>query len=148
MGDDGFYGTIYVTFQPTCAVPPGANLPIRYLWDFAPIPQLTGSGSYPTYRVSRDSIRHHAPSISVNPVIQTVQGIHSTVDWEIGIQNASNRADAANAWFSLFSPSGDIVVADVTDLATSTSITPVNGMYQLGTHLRDSVENFRITAHL
>lgn len=146
LGDDGYVGTINVTLRPSCGVLPDILQPVRYLWNFSPIPGLTGSGSVNPASSRVDSIAYEAPSLIINPVLPTAQGISSTVAWEFNLENNSNTAGAGNTWFSLESPSGQITITSVEDLRSGLFLTPVGGLYQIGTLPQDSSWGYRVTA--
>lgn len=143
--DDGFLGILRITLQPTCAVNEGAErVWTTFEWDA--IPQLTGAGSASTVRTSYDSLAWQGASISVTPTVQVVPGIDSDVSWEFQIENSANVHTASNTWFAFVSPSGQIVPVSVTDLGSGGTIVPVNGIYQVGDVLADSIRGFRLTA--
>lgn len=146
MGDDGYYGTLRVNLIPGCQVEPNVNLYARYLWDFDPITQLTGTGSYPTLRIGRDSIKYQDPALALSAALQVVSGIDTSVTWEFLMQNNSNVASAANTWFALVSPTGQIAPYEVIDVATSLPMTSVGGIYQAGVLLADSSRSFQISS--
>lgn len=143
--DDGFLGILRLTLQPTCAVSEGAErIWTTYEWD--PIPQLTGPGSAATVRTSYDSLAWQGASLSVTPTVQVVPGVDAEVQWEFQIENSANVHTASNSWFAFVSPSGQIVPVTVTDVGNSTTLTPVNGIYQVGDVLADSIRTFSLSA--
>ena len=147
LGDDGYLGVVNVTLSPSCEVLSDVMQPVRYQWDFAPIPNLTGPGSVNPFVQRVDSISYEGPSISINPSLPSAPGISSVVSWDFTLENNSNIAAAGNTWFALVSPSGQIVPISVVDLRTSATLTPTNGMYQVGNLPQDSSWAYRIVAN-
>ncbi|MCB9230413.1 MAG: T9SS type A sorting domain-containing protein [Bacteroidia bacterium] len=147
MGDDGWYGTLNVAIQPGCAVIPDVDQAVRYIWDFETIPALAAPGAYTTQRIGIDYIRYEAPEIVVNPLLQTAAGVDSSVSWEFSLENNSNSSGASNAWFALYSPSGQIIPTQVIDLGNNNPLAPVGGLYQLGLVGPGGSRSFRITAN-
>lgn len=145
LGDDGFYGVLRVTLEPGCQAGDNPDR-IYFVYEFEPIPQLTGPGAYTTTRTSYDSLIHHKANLDLAPLLPLVSGLSSTVDWEFSVTNNSNAYISTNSWFSLVSPSGQIVPLTVVNTTTNTVMTPVNGIYQIGDIDPDSVRNFRVTA--
>ncbi|HHG83692.1 MAG TPA: T9SS type A sorting domain-containing protein, partial [Bacteroidetes bacterium] len=147
LGDEGFYGTLLAHIQPSCGVVSDVMLPVKYLWDFEPIPQLIVPGSAPTLRAGRDSLSYEAPSITINPVLPTAPGIGSTISWDFTIENNSNTASADSTWFSLVSPSSLVIPISVVDLGSNMALSSVNGIYKIGQLRADSVRTIRVTAN-
>lgn len=143
--DDGFLGIFRITLQPSCAVDEGAER-VWTTFDWAPVPQLTGPGAYPISRTSYDSLAWQGASISVTPTVQTIPGINGSVYWEFQIENSANIHTASNTWFALVSPSGQISPITVSDIGNSSTLTPVNGIYQVGDILADSIRTFGLLA--
>lgn len=145
LSDDGFFGQLQVTLEPTCEVNQDAER-VYYIFDAEPVPALTGSGSYPIRRISYDSLAYQGANLVIAPAIPVVPGIQGTVTWDFLIENLANVHDAANTWFAFFSPSGQIVPVTVRDLSTNTVINPVNGIYQIGVLPGDSIQGYSVTA--
>lgn len=146
MGDDGYHGTLTVNIIPGCGVTPDIGQPIFYIWDFSPIPELTGVGSVNPQRTRRDSIAYEAPALDLSAGQQIVSALDTTVTWDFLLENNSNSSDASNAWFAIISPSGQTGPFIVTDNNTSNTLTPVNGIFQAGNLLADSSRGFSIEA--
>lgn len=147
LGDDGYHGILNVLLQPSCEVISDTMQAVRYLWDFEPIPALTGPGSTTPFRTRADSLFYEAPSLTINPVLPTAPGINSTISWDFTIENNSNTAASDSTWFALVSPSNLVVPISVIDLVSNTPIADVNGIYQIGLLLPDSVRSFRVVAN-
>ncbi|HHG85981.1 MAG TPA: T9SS type A sorting domain-containing protein, partial [Bacteroidetes bacterium] len=147
LGDDGYTGRIIVRLQPSCGVQSDTMQSVKYIWDFLPIPNLTGPGASSTRRIAIDSLFYEAPSLTINPVLPIAPGINSTISWDFSIENNSNTASADSTWFSLISPSNQVIPISVIDLITNMPLTSVNGIYQVGQLLPDSVRNFRIVSN-
>ncbi len=146
LGDDGYIGTVNVVLRPSCRVLPDIMQPVKYFWNFAPIPALTGPGSVAPTQNRVDSISYESPSLTINPTLPNAPGISSVVSWEFTLENNSNLASATNAWFALVSPSGLIVPTSVRYLFNNSLLTPVGGIYAIGTLPQDSARSYRITA--
>ncbi len=146
LGDDGYLGTVNVVLRPSCRVQQDVMQPLKYLWNFAPIPGLTGPGSVTPFSQTLDSISYEGPTLTIHPALPNAAGISSVVSWDFSLENNSNLAAASNAWFALVSPSGQIVPSSVRNLGTNALVVPVGGIYQIGTMAAANVRNYRITA--
>ncbi len=146
LGDDGYVGTVNVVLRPSCRVQQDLMQPLRYLWNFAPIANLTGAGSVTPFSQTLDSISYEGPNLTIHPTLPTAAGISSVVSWDFSLENNSNLAPANNAWFALVSPSGQIVPSSMRSILPNALMTPVGGIYQVGTLAQATTRNFRITA--
>ncbi len=146
LGDDGYIGTVNVVLRPSCRVLPDVMQPVKYFWNFAPIPALTGPGSVAPTQSRVDSISYESASLTINPLLPNAPGLSSVVSWDFTLENNSNLAAATNAWFALVSPSGQIVPTSVRYLFNNSLLTAVGGIYQIGTLPQDSARAYRITA--
>lgn len=145
LGDDGYYGTFQMQVTPSCEVQGERKDYARYLWDFAPLPQIA---SYTNLRrIGRDSLSYNPPEINLDANTPSVPGLDSLVTWQFRVENNSNSSASANTWLALISPSGLILPAEVFDLTNGAPLTPVNGIYQLGTLQSDSSLNIRVRAN-
>lgn len=145
LGDDGHLGIVRVTLEPGCQAADNHDR-IYFIYEFDPIPALTGPGAYPVRRSSYDSLKHRKADLDLSPLLPLVSGIGATVDWEFSITNNSNSFISNNSWFSFVSPSGQIVPVTVEDTVSNTVLIPVNGIYQVGDIDPDSVRIFRMSA--
>lgn len=146
LGDDGFYGTLVVTIQPSCNVAPFISQGIQNDWTFATTSYLTGPGSSGTFiSAVQDYITYEPPALFLQSTLPSVIVPDSSATWDISISNTSNVSNALNTWFSGPTISG-VNVIEVIDLATNLPIVPVGEIYQVGTVNANAVRSFRITA--
>jgi len=83
------------------------------------------------------------PNLSPNTSLSLAQPIDHTVDWTFNIQETEGSS-AQNAWVAFISPSGGITPATLSD--GGGAITPVNGIYALGTLSGSSITNYTLDA--
>lgn len=147
LSDDGFYGKLEVTIQPSCVALEMVQQNIEYDWTFNPTGFLTGPGSDTTY-ISRqdDNIIYDPPVIFLQSVLPSIMAKDSIEYWDVIISNTSNTADAMNTWLSGPTISG-VNVIQVIDLGTNSSITPIgSGIYPIGTVAAGGTRTFRVKA--
>ncbi len=143
--DDGFYGNITLVIQPSCQVLQNVQLPINYNWKFKP-------GSYlnpnPAANISsttgQDVILYNGPDIFLQSPLPNIIANTNVVTWDISLSNTSNSS-AANTWFTAPVISG-VTITQVVDLATSATLTPVGGIYQVGSIPAGNTQNYRLSA--
>lgn len=145
LSDDGFHGTIQVTYTPSCAVVPNVKSPMRYYWRFGPSNYLNGSNTANTYNVStHDYITYLGPDLLLQSTLPSVLAPDRLAEWEISVSNVTS-SDALNAWLSAPIASG-ITIDEVYDLDNNQIIYPSGEIYQIGGVNASSIRNFRIRA--
>ena len=130
--DDGFYGVFTATFEPSCAVVQNIAQPIGYNWTFKPtafLPQTNAPNTSNTY--GQDAITYIGPSIFLQSLLPNINATSNVVVWDISLSNTTN-SPANNTWFTAPTISG-ITINTVVDLGTSATLTPVGGIFQIGT---------------
>ena len=142
--DDGFYGTITVTIQPSCQVVQNITQPITYNWKFKPGPFLNPSpASNISTTVGQDIILYNGPDIFIQSPLPNIVANTNVVSWDISLSNTSNST-AFNTWFSAPAMSG-VTITQAVDLSTSTTLTPVGGVYQTGSLTAGNTKTYRLT---
>lgn len=148
LSDDGFYGELEITLQPSCTVTPIIYQDIQYDWKFEAIPQLTGPGTDTTFLSEIDDFAvYDPPDLFVQSLLPSVFALNTTTSWDITISNTSNVSDAINTWISAPVISG-VSITQVEDLDNNTIIpvTPGPGnMYHLDTVYASTYRTFRLT---
>ena len=143
--DDGFYGTLNVRIQPSCQVAQNVQQPITYRWKFKPGSFLDPSpASNISTTVGQDIILYNGPDIFVQSPLPNIIANTNVATWDISLSNTSNSI-ASNTWFSAPVISG-VTITQVVDLATSATLTPVGGIYQIGTLAAGNTKNYRLFA--
>lgn len=141
--DDGFYGVFTATLEPSCAVVQNVAQNIGYNWTFKPSAYLPQSPALNTSNVpNQDQITYSGPNIFLQSVLPNINATTNVVTWDISLSNISTPS-AFNTWISAPTISG-ITINTVVDLATSATITPVGGIYQLGTLAGGALKNYRL----
>lgn len=145
LSDDGFYGKLEVTIQPSCEVTPTISQGIQYDWTFEPSSYLTGPGSDTTFETGSDQIIYDPPVLFLQSVLPSIFALDSTTSWDVSISNTSNVSDALNTWLSGPTISG-VAITKVVDLDSNVVIPLTDTIYQVGTVRGGDVRHFRITA--
>ncbi|MES2515096.1 MAG: hypothetical protein V4580_13175, partial [Bacteroidota bacterium] len=141
--DDGFYGVFTATMEPSCAVAQNIAENIGYNWTFKPSAYLPQSTALNTSNVpNQDQITYSGPNIFLQSTLPNINATTNIVSWDISLSNISTPS-AFNTWISAPSISG-VTINTVVDLATSATITPVGGIYQLGTLPGGALQNYRL----
>ncbi|MES2760599.1 MAG: gliding motility-associated C-terminal domain-containing protein [Bacteroidota bacterium] len=141
--DDGFYGVFTATLEPSCAVVQNVAQNIGYNWTFKPSAYLPQAVALNTSNVpNQDQITYSGPNIFLQSVLPNINATTNVVTWDISLSNISTPS-AFNTWISAPTISG-LTINTVVDLATSATITPVGGIYQLGTLAGGALKNYRL----
>lgn len=142
--DDGFYGGLNVLIQPSCQVIQNIQQPITYNWKFKPGPFLDPNpAANVSSTVGQDIILYNGPDIFLQSPLPNIIANTNTVTWDISLSNTSNST-SANTWFAAPTISG-VTITQAVDLATSATLTPVGGIYQVGNIVAGSTKNYRLT---
>ncbi|MDF2448156.1 MAG: hypothetical protein K0R26_660 [Bacteroidota bacterium] len=141
--DDGFYGVLTATLEPSCAVVQNVAQDIGYNWTFKPSAFLPQSTALNTSNVpNQDQITYSGPNIFLQSVLPNVNATTNVVTWDISLSNISTPS-AFNTWISAPTISG-LTINTVVDLASNATVTPVGGIYQLGTLPGGALKNYRL----
>ncbi len=141
--DDGFYGVFTATLEPTCSAVQNVAENIGYNWTFKPSAYLDQSYAANISNVSnQDQITYSGPSIFLQSALPNINANTNVVVWDISLSDIATPS-ALNTWISAPGISG-ITINTVVDLATNATITPIGGIYQLGTLPGASVKNYRL----
>lgn len=140
--DDGFYGTFTATLEPSCAVLQNVSQYIGYDWTFKPTAYLAQAHALNTSYTLQDQITYSGPNIFLQSTLPNINTTTNIAAWDISLSNISTPS-AFNTWFSVPSISG-VNINTVVDLATSATITPVGGIYQLGILPGGALKNYRL----
>jgi gliding motility-associated-like protein len=145
FSDDGFYGTIQVTYSPSCSVVPNVESNVGYYWTFGESDFLIGSNTAPTRNVTtHDYITYQGPELQLQSTLPSVLAPNRLAEWEISVSNITS-SDALNTWISAPNMNG-ITIEEVYDLDNN-QVIPANGeIYQIGTSSASTTRNFRIRA--
>ncbi len=142
--DDGFYGVLNVRIQPSCQVAQNIQQPITYNWKFKPGPFLEQNpASNVSSTVGQDIILYNGPDIFLQSPLPNIIANTNVVTWDISLSNTSNST-AVNTWFTAPVISG-VTITQAVDLATSATLTPVGGIYQVGSITAGNTKNYRLT---
>ncbi|MBI2722500.1 MAG: gliding motility-associated C-terminal domain-containing protein [Bacteroidetes bacterium] len=141
--DDGFYGVFTATIEPSCAVAQNTAQYIGYNWTFKPSGFLPQGNAQNVSNVNtQDAITYIGPSIFLQSPLPNLNAINNVVNWDISLSNTTN-SPANNTWFAAPTISG-ITINTVVDLATNVTLTPVAGIYQIGTLPGGTIKNYRL----
>jgi gliding motility-associated-like protein len=141
--DDGFYGVLTATLEPSCAVVQNIAQNIGYNWTFKPSAYLDQSPAANMSNVpNQDQITYSGPNIFLQSVLPNINATTNVVTWDISLSNISTPS-SFNTWISAPTISG-LTINTVVDLATNATITPVGGIYQLGTLTGGALKNYRL----
>lgn len=132
LGDDGFYGIVYLYLNPSCEVEDNKSLPVDYLIEFRErnamgngiTPITTNNGVYTDY------VRYEHPDLKVYPIESAVSGNSDTISWRLLIRNEHGTSHASNVWLG-----GSVLNGLSITGATDTFGKPINfsnGMIKLG----------------
>jgi uncharacterized repeat protein (TIGR01451 family) len=143
LGDDGFDGTISLEVKPNCTTQQNAFKNMTYSFTFQLAAPLGGNETA-AYTGNSDRLKYRRGKPVVTTNFQTVDGVGTTVSWDVAISNSS--APAPNTWIFPFSPNAAMNVVEVKDLSNNSIVTPVNGFYKLGNYTTNQSKNYRITA--
>ncbi|MEX2591048.1 MAG: SprB repeat-containing protein, partial [Chitinophagales bacterium] len=145
FSDDGFYGTIQVTFSPSCAVVPNVASNMGYYWTFGESDYLNNSNTGNNQnRTNHDYITYQGPELLLQSTLPSVLAPNRLAEWEISVSNTTS-SDALNSWLSAPSSNG-ITIEEVYDLDNNQVIPDSGEIYQIGTVDASDVRNFRIRA--
>lgn len=145
LSDDGFHGTIQVTYVPTCAVVPNVESNVGYYWTFGESNYLIGSNTVNRSNVtSHDYITYQGPELQLQSTLPSVLAPNRLAEWEISISNITS-SDAMNTWISAPSVNG-ITIDEVYDLDNNQVIVANGEIYPVGISTASSTRNFRIRA--
>ncbi len=139
---DGYANTINVTLVPNCMAPNSTIEQVAYDDVHKKFAYLNGGDT--AISLISDHIVSSTPQLIMQSALQTVDGINTIESWNLKLCNISNNSNAFNTWLGFVSPSGNLSVVDVTNLATSAVIVPVGGIYRLGTEAFDSCATYHI----
>lgn len=132
LGDDGFYGIVYLYLNPSCEVEDNKSLPVDYLIEFRERNAM-GSGITPITTnngVYTDYVRYEHPVLKVYPIESTVPGNSDTISWRLLIRNEHGTSHASNVWLGASMLNGLSITG-----ATDTFGNPLNysnGLLKLG----------------
>jgi gliding motility-associated-like protein len=143
--DDGFYGVLNVQIQPSCQVVQNVQQAITYNWKFKPGSFLEQNpASNVSSTVGQDIILYNGPDIFLQSPLPNIIANTNVVTWDISLSNTSNST-SANTWFAAPTISG-VTITQAVDLATSATLTPVGGIFQIGNIGAGNIKNYRLTA--
>ncbi|MEL6866709.1 MAG: FG-GAP-like repeat-containing protein [Bacteroidota bacterium] len=142
--DDGFYGTVAVYIEPLCTIATGVNEAFNWSYKFDEASILSGqtTSAYTGF----DNVKYNRANPTVSTTLQTQDGIANTVSWDIKVKNSSTKVHATNSFMAFTSTNGTINVLSVEDLTNGGTISPLNGIYQLGQINKNNTFSYRITA--
>ncbi len=143
--DDGFYGVLSATLEPSCVVTTNTIQPmgVGYDWIFKPsgfLPQDYNSNRQNA--IDYDKITYTGPNIVLQAALTSINANNNVVDWGISLSNSS-VVNANNMWLSAPAISG-VSISTIVDVATNTTITPVGGIYQLGVLTAGDLKNYKL----
>ncbi len=150
LSDDAFQGYFYASIIPSCELPPGVSLPIKYDFIFERKGTLgTGydtinSANSPNF-YGNDQIIYNKPVYSVKPSIPVNYASKDTAEWEINYTNSSAGFSSYNCWFSPDN-SGSIKIIDIRDVGPDTSLKKVNDIYKAGVVAYNTSRKFKVKA--
>lgn len=145
--DEGFYFNIFHKFKPlpiACSFEEGSELKLigtyNYLHDFPEFPdsEMDTLGSTEGFK----PLIANLDMIATNP---NYVSNDNTANWDIKLENKSNN-EGRNVWMYLDSRSNRIFDFVVTNTNTGQTITPDNGIFQLGTFNRNDINNYNISS--
>ncbi len=146
LSDDAFQGYFYATIQPSCELPPGVKIPIKY--DFVFEKKGSLKGGYDTINSAyygHDQITFNKPVFSVKPAIPVNYASKDTAEWDIIYTNSSTSFSTVNCWFSPDN-TGSIKVVDIRDAVADTSLKKVNDIYKAGVVPFNVTRRFKVKA--
>ncbi|MGQ3131441.1 MAG: hypothetical protein ACT6RE_05585, partial [Flavobacteriales bacterium] len=126
FGDDGFHGTLQVTFEPNCNVADSTGY-IGYYWTFDESAQLQPSPTSPTSNVlTNDDITYNSPLVSLQSNLLSVNTSTGNVNWTLTMTNQSNVSTGSNLWIG-YSSNGNIVADSILVNGTGQMLYPGPG---------------------
>lgn len=145
LSDDGFHGTFVASVEPSCELPSGVNIPIRYDFIFERKGSLgKGFDTIPSGG-SSDVMIFNKPVITVKPTIPTIYASKDTAEWEIIYTNYSSTYSTANSWFYPDN-SGRVKVVEIRDSKNDTLLKPQNGIFKAGQLAFNTTRKFKVRA--
>lgn len=110
LSDEGFYGTLDVYIEPTCAVLPDTTIRVPY-WTtqdqlFNVIPRTENRNN-----AGGTSLTYNYPKLQVQSINPSLVAPNRTVTWTVIIDNLSNISYAPNLWFRKSNISGVNIVS-------------------------------------
>lgn len=142
--DEGFYGTLDVMLEPTCAALSDTITKVPY-WvtfdqDFNGIP-LNSSKNY-----NRPTVQFTAPTLILQAVNPSLVTPDNTVTWTLLIDNLSNTSFAPNLWFRKANTSG-VNIVSIYDVKNNRYLnTNAAGIFLSDTVLTGENRQFKVTA--
>ena len=145
LSDDAFQGIFNMLITPTCELPNGVNIPIKYDFMFekkGTLPKGIDTLSSLSYT---DNFIFNKPTVSVKPTIPINYAATDTAEWEVIYTNSSSTFNSLNAWFSPDN-SGAIKIIEIKDATKDTFLKQVNQIYKAGTMPFNSARKFKVRA--
>jgi len=144
--DDGFYGTLEVTFIPSCEVSQHVAASVAYDWYFGESPILQGSNTGNRVFVNtQDYLTYQGPDLFIQSSLPTVLAQDRSVSWDVSLSNTTNVS--AHQVFIAAPVISGVTVTEVFDVTNNVVVAPTaGGIYQLGQIAANSIRNLRITA--
>ncbi|MBL0913685.1 MAG: gliding motility-associated C-terminal domain-containing protein [Bacteroidia bacterium] len=126
FGDDGFHGTLQVTFEPNCNVADSTGY-IGYYWTFDESAQLQPSPTSPTSNVlTNDDVTYNSPLVSLQSNLLSINTSTGNVNWTLTMTNQSNVSTGSNLWIG-YSSNGNIVADSILVNGTGQMLYPGPG---------------------
>ncbi|MBN8702889.1 MAG: gliding motility-associated C-terminal domain-containing protein [Bacteroidetes bacterium] len=139
--DDGFYGIFTITISPNCNVVQNTTSNILYTWKFNPSAQLDSSTSR-LISTNGDGVLYSGPNFFLQADYPSQVATSSVVCWNISVSNVTNN-NAPNTWIASQGNTG-VVITAIKDLSNNNVISPVGGIYQLGTLNAGATKNYQV----
>ncbi|MCI5055464.1 MAG: FG-GAP-like repeat-containing protein [Flavobacteriales bacterium] len=128
FSDDGFSGTIYIKVAPSCDVPNNVFQSMPWTFIFNKHEHL-GYGTE-TITTGQDNIRFKPRTLSINSQNPKIDGVEKVAKWNVAL--STNGSSVDNAWVHITSPSSNINILRVVDLATGQELVKQNDIYIVG----------------
>lgn len=145
LSDDAFQGIFNMLITPTCELPSGVNIPIKYDFMFEKKGSMPKGIDTLSSLIYTDNVIYNKPIISVKPTIPINYAVTDTAEWEVVYTNASPTFGTLNAWFAPDN-SGAIKVVEIKDAAKDTLLKHTNLIYKAGTMPYNATRKFKVRA--
>lgn len=145
LSDDAFQGIFNMLVTPTCELPSGEHIPIKYDFMFEKKGSMPKGIDTLSSLIYTDYIYYNKPVVSIKPTIPINYATSDTAEWELVYSNSSNTFSSLNAWFSPDN-SGAIKVVEIRDAATNKKLVEKNQIFQAGTIPFNGSRKFKVRA--
>ncbi len=139
--DDGFNGVVYLEIDPICTVNTSGNLPIEWHYTYKENNFL--GGSITNEYSGQDYLDYNRTELKISTTLQTQEAITAEVAWDVILLN-NTALTAYNSWIHIENVAGGLTNIELKETSSGTTITPVNGFYQLGDFGNSETRSYKV----